>query len=267
MKPPPTPPPARPETATGAGKPAAETPQASTNLTQDQLRQIRSINIANIVKRLKEGRTITKQERVALEESAAAPPPARSAGEPSPILSMVGVLPDPVEIAKHQRPGRTQKSTAKEIREREDIVAQLIGVKTRMQIHDFCRVAWGVCWRTADTYAAHARAMLLEACDTSKTEMRARNFRLYCAFLSDPTVSHSDKLRALHGIRDQFGLDAQQQIRAELTGPGGKDLPAGPQVFLYLPDNGRYDPNPGTAKVPDPDAATESTVAPPVNGK
>jgi hypothetical protein len=249
-------PPEPPKSATGP-----EAAPASMSLTPDQLRQIKAANIQNIVNRLKAGGTISKQERIALEESASPPQqPPRQPDIPAPILNMVGVLPDPVEIAKHQRPDRTRKATAKEIRERVEIVTQLIGVKTKTQIHDFCWIAWGVVWQTADEYSRRAREAMLEACDSTKPEMRARNYRLYCAIIADPTASHFEKLRAIQRIDDLFGLNAPQQHRVEASGPGGgpiKQEISGASVMLYLPDNGRYNPDPAKKHAKDPiDRAT-----------
>ena len=263
---PPQTPPEPPQPITGP-----EAAPSSVNLTPDQLRQIKAANIQNIVKRLQSGGTITKQERAALEESASPPQqPPRQPDIPAPILNMVGVLPDPVEIAKHQRPDRTRKATAKEIRERVEIVTQLLGVKTRSQIHDFCRVAWGVVWRTSDEYSSRAREMLMEACNTTKPEMRSESYRFYLSVLNSPTASHFEKLRARQRIDDLFGLNAPQQHRVEASGPGGgpiKQEISGASVMLYLPDNGRYNPDPAKKHAKDPidRAAAPEAPAPPIS--
>ena len=161
--------------------------------------------------------TITSSP-VPAQDSAPKPP----APPPTPPAWLVGTLPDPVAIAAGEPPHKKgYKPTVKELRARYDIVAQLVGVKTRTQIHDFCATAWGICWRTSEEYASRAREMIMESANTTKQEMRARNYRLYCAVIADPTASHCDKLKAIAGIRAQFGLDAPQQVRMETSGPGG----------------------------------------------
>ena len=180
---------------------------------------------------------------------------------------MTGVLPDPVEIARNRPPGKHRatgvKPTSKELRSRYRVVIELLGRLPKMQIHDFCRTAWDVCWKTADNYVARAREMMLEACDTTKPEMRAQAYHFYDSVLNDPTASHFEKLRARQRIDDLFGLNAPQQHRVEASGPGGgpiKQEISGANVMLYIPDNGRYNPDPSKKHAKDPN---ERAAAPP----
>jgi hypothetical protein len=158
--------------------------------------------------------------------------------------------PVPVERPRQKKP--YVKPTAKELRERYDLVAQLLAHKTKGQIHDYCREQWGVCWRTAETYAARAREAIMAAMDTTKQELRAQSYRFYMGLTLDPAATILDKIRARERIDKLLGLEESSKFEA--SGPGGKELPTAPQVLLYLPDNGRYDPNPGVGRVPDPNA-------------
>jgi hypothetical protein len=152
------------------------------------------------------------------------------------------------------RPGQKKpyvKPTVKELRERYDIVAQLLAHKTKGQIHDFCRERWNVEWRTADRYMACAREGMLAALGLTKQEMRALSATI------------REKLFAVQRIDELFGLALPRTV--EVSGPGAKESAVAPAVILYLPDNGRYDPAPGTPRAANPDAA--KAAAQPANEK
>jgi hypothetical protein len=92
----------------------------------------------------------------------------------------------------------------------------------------------------------------MAAMDTTKAEMRAQSYRFYVAVTLDPAATIMERIRARQRIDELLGLDEPSKFKA--SEPGGKELPIVPQVLLYLPDNGRYDPNPGVGRVPDPNA-------------
>src|ERR1035441_2542785 len=103
-------------------------------------------NLAEVRKVIKEAQArgvLTPAERLVLDEIGEVRAPERSKATLVPVV----------------RPGQKKpyvKPTGKELRERYDIVAQLLAHKTKGQIRDFCRERWNVEWRTADRYMACA---------------------------------------------------------------------------------------------------------------
>lgn len=73
--------------------------------------------------------------------------------------------------------------------------------------------------RTADSYAARARALLLEELGSDREEHRAGSLAFYRSICADAAAAPRDRLLARKRVDELLGLDAPKQV--QVAGAGG----------------------------------------------
>lgn len=198
-------------------QPATAPAPPATTIDQKTYHLIVAADLANIVKKVKSGKPLSKAERELVAAKVQAPATIKPPRPP-------------------QRYGNRRSTDA--IMERTEEVGRWMAMRwTKTRIHQEAKERWGVHWNTANRYMVRARKLALKALKTSKEEHLADAIAFNEAVLSSPDADWRAKLDANKDKSELIGLYPPKNTRTELSGPDGKPLPPGAQTMVVISTN------------------------------
>jgi len=212
-------------------------PQPKTTLDEATLTQIKAANLANIVRKVKAGKPLSKTEMAVME--------AATAITPNPGPATLG------QISTGKKP------TVAELEERLEFVANMILADCKKhEIRSAVRYRWQVHWLTCDRYVIRAKELLAKRAKIDADE--ARGIGIHALRRVIATGKPSEVVSAERNWREIFGYSAPTRVEQSHTGPGGITIsgqPSAPVVHLILPAGraaGIMDTEPPAITPPEP---------------